>query len=305
MNSDAHAENDPVITVRNLTRRFGSTIALNKINLDIPRGSVFGIVGINGAGKTTLIRHFIGLLKAKEGEVNVLGFDPVRNPVEVLSRIGYVADEKDYPEWMKVSELVNFTQAFYPNWDHQYAENLIKEFRLDPSRKIRELSRGQKSRVALILALAYKPEILILDEPSSGLDPIVRSDILKAIIQTISDEGRTVIFSSHLLDEVERVSDHIVMIDQGDLLMNSRLEEMKKSFHRLVVRFREPRTSVSEFTAALDWRGQGQEWTAVCNGQLKELIEQISQADGEIVEQAVPSLNEIFFSQVNQKTLAH
>ncbi len=302
MNATDHSKKEIVISIKNLSRNFGSTCALNHINLDIPRGSVFGLVGVNGAGKTTLIKHMIGLLKAKEGEISVLGMDPVKNPVEVLSRIGYVADEKDFPDWMQVDEILNYTQAFYPNWNHQYAQELLESFDLDPSKKIKTLSKGQKSRVALILALAYQPELLILDEPSTGLDPIVRGDILKAIIQTISDEGRTVVFSSHLLDEVERVSDHIMMIDQGEVLMNSRLDSMKQEFHRLTIRFEEEQDHVPDMKTAIDWQGDGHEWTAICNGQLEELKQEITQAGAMIVDQSVPSLNEIFISRIHQKS---
>ena len=295
-------EIENVISIRNLSRQFGNTLALNNISLNIPRGSVFGLVGVNGAGKTTLIKHLIGLLKAKQGEVEVFGKDPVKNPVEVLSRIGYLAEDNELPEWMKVEEILNYTQAFYPGWDHQYANELVKSFDLDPTKKIKNLSKGQKSRTGLILAIAYKPEILILDEPSSGLDPIVRSDILKAVIQTVSNEGRTVVFSSHLLDEVERVSDHITMINQGNVVISSQLEVLKKEFHRLTIRFEKEQSNRPDLVKNVFWQGQGCEWTAVCNGQFDHIKQEISGAGAVIVDQSIPSLNEIFVSQVHNKS---
>jgi len=223
---------DPVIHVSELTRRFGATTALDSVSLSMPRGAVYGLVGANGAGKTTLIKHVLGLLRAEGGTVRVFGRDPVADPVGVLSRLGYLSEDNDLPGWMRVGELIRYTRAFYPAWDDAYAEELQKAFALDPSAKVRSLSKGQKARAGLLVALAYRPELLVLDEPSSGLDPIVRRDILGAIIRTIADEGRTVLFSSHLLQEVEQVADHVTMIDQGRILVSARLDEIRES-HRV------------------------------------------------------------------------
>ena len=153
--------------------------------------------------------------------MRVFGLDPVADPVGVLSRIGYLSEENDLPGWMSVSELIRYSRAFYPQWDDAYAEELRSTFALDPAVKIKHLSKGQKARAGLLVALAYRPELLVLDEPSSGLDPIVRKDILGAVIRTIADEGRTVLFSSHLLDEVEQVADHVTMIKSGRILMSA------------------------------------------------------------------------------------
>lgn len=219
--------NEPVIVVSELTRRFGATTALASVRLSLPRGAVYGLVGANGAGKTTLIKHLLGLLRAESGSVRVFGRDPVADPVGVLSRIGYLSEDNDLPGWMRVDELMRYTRAFYPDWDAAYAEELRTTFALDPASKIRTLSKGQKARAGLLVALAYRPELLVLDEPSSGLDPIVRRDILGAVIRTIADEGRTVLFSSHLLDEVEDVADHVTMIKEGKILMSAPLAEIK------------------------------------------------------------------------------
>lgn len=220
---------DAVIAITDLTRRFGATTALDSITLSIPRGTVYGLVGENGAGKTTLIKHVLGLLKAQSGSVRVFGVDPVADPVGVLSRIGYLSEQNDLPEWMRVHELMRYSRALYPAWDDAYAEELRAAFVLEPDARIRTLSRGQKARAGLLVALAYRPELLVLDEPSSGLDPIVRRDILEAIIRTIAHEGRTVLFSSHLLDEVERVADHVTMISHGRIALSAPLEELKRS----------------------------------------------------------------------------
>jgi len=221
------AADEPVIAVSDLTRRFGARTALSSVTLRIPRGGVYGLVGANGAGKTTLIRHLLGLLRAEEGSVRVFGLDPVADPVGVLSRIGYLSEENDLPGWMRVDELIRYSRAFYPAWDDAYAEELRTRFALDPAAKIGTLSKGQKARAGLVVALAYRPELLVLDEPSSGLDPIVRRDILGAVLRTIADEGRTVLFSSHLLEEVEQVADHVTMIRQGEIVLSAPLQEVR------------------------------------------------------------------------------
>ncbi|MDB5289899.1 MAG: ytrB, partial [Phycisphaerales bacterium] len=164
-------EADAIVEVRNVSRRFGTKIALDDVSLSLPAGTVLGLVGENGAGKTTLIKHILGLLKAQAGTVRVFGLDPVAQPVRVLSQIGYLSEEPDLPGWMRVRDLLRYVAAFYPSWDHAYAEQLRQEFSLDPMAKVKHLSKGQKARAGLLAALAYRPQLLVLDEPSSGLDP--------------------------------------------------------------------------------------------------------------------------------------
>jgi ABC-2 type transport system ATP-binding protein len=226
---------ESVVTVSELTRRFGTKTALASVSLSISRGAVYGLVGENGAGKTTLIKHILGLLRAQSGSVRVFGLDPVADPVGVLSRIGYLSEERDLPGWMRVDELIRYTRAFYPGWDDAYADELLHAFALDASATIATLSKGEKARVGLLIALAYRPELLVLDEPSTGLDPVVRRDILDAIVRTIADEGRTVLFSSHLLDEVERVADHVTMISHGRIVLSAPLAAIRES-HRVADR---------------------------------------------------------------------
>jgi ABC-2 type transport system ATP-binding protein len=220
---------EPVVSVTDLTRHFGARAALASVNLSLPRGAVYGLVGANGAGKTTLIRHVLGLLRPERGLVRVFGLDPVADPVGVLSRIGYLSEDHDLPGWMRVDEFMAYIRAFHPAWDDAYAEELKVAFELDPKARIRHLSKGQKARTGLLVALAHRPELLVLDEPSSGLDPVVRRDIVDAIIRTTAGEGRTVLFSSHLLDEVERVADHVTMIDHGRIVLSAPLDAIRAS----------------------------------------------------------------------------
>lgn len=227
----AAAGGDPAIAVTELTRRFAAKAALDSVSVSVPHGCVYGLVGANGAGKTTLIRHILGLLRAQSGSVRVFGCDPVADPVAVLSHIGYLSEENDLPGWMRVDELIRYSRAFYPGWDDAYADELRKAFALDGAAKIKTLSRGQKARAGLLVALAHRPDLLVLDEPSSGLDPIVRRDILAAVLRTVAHEGRTVLFSSHLLDEVEQVADRVTILDSGRVVLSGPLDEVRES-HR-------------------------------------------------------------------------
>jgi ABC-2 type transport system ATP-binding protein len=289
---------DSVIVIDGLTRRFGSKLALEDVDLTVPRGIVFGLVGANGAGKTTLIKHVLGLFKAQAGSVRVFGRDPVADPAGVLARIGYVSEEHDLPGWMRVWELFRYSQAFFPSWDAAYAEDLRRRFELDPVAKVKHLSRGQRARAGLVLALAHRPELLVLDEPSSGLDPIVRRDILEAIIRAIADEGRTVLFSSHLLHEVERVSDHVTMMHKGRIVFSAPLDDIKQTHRCLTLRFTEARSQPPQLVGALTWDGKGHEWTAVCHGQPGELQTRAAGCGAQVLEKRVPSLDEIFVARV-------
>jgi len=286
------------VEVQGLTRRFGKTVALDNVDLVVPRGLVFGLVGENGAGKTTLIKHLLGLFKAETGRVRVFGLDPIEKPEEVLGRIGYLSENRDLPNWMRVRELMMYTQAFYPKWDETYAEDLRKTFDLDPSARISNLSRGQRAQAGLLIALAHRPELLLLDEPSSGLDPVVRRDILTAIIRTVAEEGRTVLFSSHLLDEVERVADYVAMIHKGKMALAAPIDEIKERHWRVTLRFATTRTAPPELPGALWWDGRGNEWSAVCDGRLDALKQAAREIDAQVVEEGAPSLEEVFVARV-------
>src|SRR5688572_11096189 len=288
----------PIVEIQRVTRRFGAKTALDDVSLVIPRGGVFGLIGGNGAGKTTLIKHVLGLLRAQTGFVHVFGLDPVNSPVGTLGRIGYLSEDRDLPNWMRVGELMRYTQAFFPNWDERYAEELRQAFDLDAQASVKTLSRGQRARAGLLVALAHRPELLVLDEPSSGLDPVVRRDILGAIIRTIAEEGRTVLFSSHLLDEVERVADRVAIIHEGRILLTESVDELKETHRRVTLRFDQVFDRPPTLVGTLSCQGQGSEWTYICSGEGEQVRRAAEAIGATVVGDAALSLDEIFVSRV-------
>jgi ABC-type multidrug transport system ATPase subunit len=287
----------PAVEMRAVTCRYGAKVALDNVSLTVPTGSVLGLVGENGAGKTTLIKHILGLLRPKRGSVTVFGRDPVGDPVGVLSRVGYLSEEADLPGWMRVGEVLRYSRAFYPTWDEEYAERLRRDFDLDPNAPVKTLSKGQRARAGLMVALSYRPDLLVLDEPSSGLDPIVRRDILSAIIRTIADEGRTVLFSSHLLGEVERVSDQVAMLRSGRLVFCGPLDDVQQTHSRIVLRFDEPRLTSPALEGALVWEGSGRDWSAVWSGAPSQLEAAAAVLGARVIERRPLSLDEIFIAR--------
>jgi ABC-2 type transport system ATP-binding protein len=202
---------------------------------------------------------------------------------------------------MRVDELLRYTQAFYPKWDSDYADQLRRQFGLDPAAKIKTLSRGENAKAGLLIALAYRPDLLLLDEPSSGLDPMVRRDILEAIIRTVADDGRTVFFSSHLLEEVERVSDDLAMMFNGRVVLAGPLDEVRQKHHRLVFRFETPQSTVPQLAGVISLTGSGREWSAICNGKRDEAVAAAVRAGARLVAEESPSLDEVFVAWAGTK----
>ncbi len=290
---------EEIIKIENLIRRFGKTTALNNVSLHMPEGIVLGLVGENGAGKTTLIKHILGLLRAKEGTVRVFGKDPVAHPEYVLSRLGYLSENReDLPGWMRIQELFRYTQAFYPKWDHPYSLKLCETFGLDPAQKIKTLSKGQRAQVGLINALAHRPELLLLDEPSSGLDPVVRHDLLATVIQSVAEEGRSVFFSSHLLEEIEQVSSRVVMMHKGKVYVDSPLADIQNAYCYLELGMESFPVSPPALPGMIWSKRNDSHWNILCKEDMEKVKQRVTESGTSLLQAKRPSLNEIFVSLV-------
>jgi ABC-type multidrug transport system ATPase subunit len=284
-----------VVEVNNLTRRFKEKVALDEVTIQLIPGKVYGLLGENGAGKSTLIKHIIGALQPQSGSVEVFGMTPASNPVEVLSQIGYLSEDRDLPMWMRANELLNYTASFFDGWDREYAQELLEKFHLDPHIKVKNMSRGEKARIGLITALAHRPKLLVLDEPSSGLDVSVRYDILSEVVRSVADSGRTILFSSHLLDEVERVTDNIIMINKGKKIIDGHVDTIKDQHYRYIVKFADETEEVKSFLKSdpqlIRSLQQDTEWLVVAH---EPIADRIKELGGEIVETQAASLENVF-----------
>jgi len=225
------------IETHGLTKRFWKKTVVDGLDLRVPTGSIFAFLGRNGAGKTTTIRMLFDLLDRTAGTARVLGLDCVKGAREIRRRVGYVAQNEDLYDWMTVERMIWFCKGFYPTWDDTLAADLQRRLELPPDTKIRTLSRGKQAQLALLLAMAYRPELLILDEPTAGLDVVVRREFLEGVIQLVQEEGRTIFFSTHLVHEVERVADWVGIMEEGKLIYCAPLDELKSGTRRLVCQF--------------------------------------------------------------------
>jgi ABC-2 type transport system ATP-binding protein len=220
-----------------LSRRFGRTEAVRDFTLRVPSGSVYALVGPNGAGKTTLIKTVMNLMPPTSGRASVLGVDSRRVGPPVLARIGYVSENQELPEWLSVGGLMNYCAPFYPTWDPAFAAALAKQLDLPLDRPLKHCSRGMKMKAALLVSLAYRPELLVMDEPFAGLDALVREEFSQGILEVTGDRPWTVFVSSHDIDEVERLADWIGIINRGRLELAEPVSSMLSRFRQVEVMF--------------------------------------------------------------------
>lgn len=227
------------IVAENIQMHFKGCNALRGINLTIPKGSVYALLGENGAGKTTFIRILTGFQTPSAGRCTVLGLDPIKDALEIRRRIGYVSDAPTLYDWMKVGEIGWFASSYYPDGFRERFRQSMEQFELPADQKIKHLSKGQRAKVALALALAPDPELLILDEPTSGLDPLVRRSFMESMVERASS-GKTVLLSSHQISEVERVADWIAILHQGKVQLQGELATLRENVHEVTLSLDDP-----------------------------------------------------------------
>lgn len=218
---------EQVIQVRNLRHAYGKTEALRGASFRVPEGSVTGLLGPNGSGKTTAIHILIGILRRTAGDVSVLGMDPETGAVSIRRRLGFVPEDPHGEPRFTVTKQLRFLKAFYPSWDDGLEARMLEQLDLDPSKKVTNLSRGERSKLALVGALAHRPELLILDDPTLGLDPMARREFIEGMITVLADEGKTVFFSTHHMQDIEKVADRVVMLNHGETILENNLETIR------------------------------------------------------------------------------
>lgn len=222
-----------IIDVNNLTKSFGSNTVLVDLSFKIQEGSVVGILGANGAGKTTLLQCLIGLLKSDVGDITILGDRCPDFSANTKHNIGYVGQEADLLNWMKVNQIIDYTKQFYNHWNDTMVEQLLEDWDLSKQQKISKLSVGQRQKLAIILAVAPQPKILILDEPVASLDPTTRRKFIKTLIDMNFDNGQTILFSTHITSDLERVAAEVLLLKQGSCFFQGDIDELKEQVVRL------------------------------------------------------------------------
>ena len=224
-----------VIETAGLWKVYDDVEALRGLDLRVPSGSIFGFLGRNGAGKTTTIKVLLGMARPTRGDARVFERSPgdADAGVEIRKRIAFVSDEKDLYDYMTIGEMAAFTKSFYPRWRDDLQHHYLRKFDLSPNRAIKGLSRGMRTKVALLLALCRGAELLVLDEPTAALDPAMAEDVLQALVAHVSSEESTIFFSSHQLSEVEQIADHVAIVDRGQTMVAGALDELRAQYQRI------------------------------------------------------------------------
>ncbi len=288
--------NPPVIQLSQLSRRYGKVEAVNSLSLTVRPGRCYGFFGRNGAGKTTTIKCLLNLLQPGSGSVRVFGLDPRKHEVAVKSRLSYVPDAVAFYPWITVSQALAFLASFRRHWNKDIEADLLQRFQLDPSLKAGDLSKGQKTQLALIGAVCPEPDLLVLDEPTSGLDPIVRREFIQTVIgayHSADPERRTVFVSTHLISEFEGLIDEFTIIEQGRELLTMEAEAARDRFRKIRARFAQDPPKLT-LAGAMNVRQSGRELEILANGNSAPLLEELKAHEPEELRCDSLSLEEIF-----------
>lgn len=256
---------ETAVSVHHLSKSFGSQAILQDVSFEVQTGQTFALLGRNGAGKTTTIRTLLGLLPPDKGQIRVAGCNPAQEPLELRRRVGYLAEDQSLYGWMTPVELCRFLEPFYPSWNPVLANQYLDRFELPRQVRIERLSKGQTVKLGLAVALAHEPQVAILDDPALGLDPVSRKEFYRDLVEHLQAEGRTVIYSSHLLAEVEAVADAVAILDRGRIERQGATDALRSEVQRLVVPVEIARRLASP-DGLLDVRRQGDQIEIVVDG---------------------------------------
>jgi ABC-2 type transport system ATP-binding protein len=290
------------IHTQELGKSYGNVEAVRGLSLAVAPGRITGFLGRNGAGKSTTIKMLLGMIRPSSGEGTVLGLritDPNQS-VELRRRVAYVSEDKRLYGYMTVGQILRFTSVFFPDWRSEVAEQLLREYELPMNRKIRALSKGMRTKLALLLALARKPELLILDEPSEGLDPVGVEQLLQSLIAQ-SAEGTAVFFSSHQISEVERIADHVCMLEKGRLVLDVSLDEMRRSYRQIDCVFPAlPAEREFQIAGVESVRAKGLQLSVFTNGNTEAIVERARDLHASSIQVAPVGLREMFLEKVKE-----
>jgi ABC-2 type transport system ATP-binding protein len=257
-------------------KHYGRKVAVAGLDLSLPVGVVCGLVGPNGAGKTTTIAMLLGLIPPTSGRLRVLGLNPTRDSLALRQRIGYVPEQHYMYEWMKVRQVLRFARHVYPTWNDAECDRLTAAFDLPLRQRVKTLSRGQTAKLALTIALAHQPRLLVLDEPTSGLDPVIRREVLSMVHDLIRQRACTVLFSTHILSDVERIADRVVVMNAGRVIADEPLEDLRRRYVRASFLFRVPPGEDVQIREALRIDKSQREWLVVFGGLTEQRIREIA-----------------------------
>ena len=304
-NGPAPRPDDSAIEIHGLTKRFGRSVAVKNLSLSIPRGCAFGLLGPNGAGKSTTLRMLMGTLAPTAGIARVLGITVHANPTLVKQKVGYVPEIHHIYRWMRVGEVIGFCRSCYPTWNEATCKEMVDRFALDPRKKVKHLSKGTLVKLALTLAVSHEPELLLLDEPLSGLDPIAREEFLDGVLQAICDRGHTVVISSHMLDDVRRLADRVAILYGGQILVDGNVDQLLATTKRVSVTLRDGSRPEKPPDGTVWQRVQGREWLATIRDFSPEKEQQVRALEyAERVEVHDLDLEELFKDYVKGQRVA-
>src|SRR6266404_3037946 len=293
-------DSTPAIQIDNLTYAYGHSDAVKQLSLTVRPGRCYGLFGRNGAGKTTAMKCLLNLLRPQSGQVRVFGMDPAKNEVAVKRRLAYVPDQVAFYPWMTVRETLDYLASFREQWNRKTEQELLERFRLDPGQRTGNLSKGQRTQVALIAAVCPETDLLVLDEPTSGLDPIVRREFIETVIgayQEGNPGNRTIFVSTHLITEFEGLIDEFTIIDRGRVVVTLDSDQARERYQKIRARFAQLPPEL-DFKAALRVRREGRELELIVDGAGPELLERLRQHNPEALTTESLTMEEIFFASL-------